>query len=107
MKQMNVRAADKKINTKGTMGRLFRFMKPYRIRIILMVACLVMGAVFTTQGPYTLGRAMDALVAVAVDSAGVLQGFRTFITVLCVCTGLSVQLFRPVHCGRSGGAHNA
>lgn len=82
MKQMNVRAADKKINTKGTMGRLFRFMKPYRIRIILMVACLVMGAVFTTQGPYTLGRAMDALVAVAVDSAGVLQGFRTFITVL-------------------------
>ena len=80
MKQMNVRAADKKINTKGTMGRLFRFMKPYRIRIILMVACLVMGAVFTTQGPYTLGRAMDALVAV--DSAGVLQGFRTFITVL-------------------------
>ena len=37
MKQMNVRAADKKINTKGTMGRLFRFMKPYRIRIILMV----------------------------------------------------------------------
>ncbi len=54
MKQMNVRAADKKINTKGTMGRLFRFMKPYRIRIILMVACLVMGAVFTTQGPYTL-----------------------------------------------------
>ena len=111
MKQMNVRAADKKINTKGTMGRLFRFMKPYRIRIILMVACLVMGAVFTTQGPYTLGRAMDALVAVAVDSAGVLQGFRTFITVLiqlgCVCTGFSVQLFRPVHCGRSGGAHNA
>ena len=56
MKQMNVRAADKKINTKGTMGRLFRFMKPYRIRIILMVACLVMGAVFTTQGPYTLGH---------------------------------------------------
>lgn len=49
MKQMNVRAADKKINTKGTMGRLFRFMKPYRIRIILMVACLVMGAVFTTD----------------------------------------------------------
>ena len=80
MKQMNVRAADKKINTKGTMGRQFRFMKPYRIRIILIVACLVMGAVFTTQGPYTLGRAMDALVAV--DSAGVLQGFRTFITVL-------------------------
>ena len=56
MKQMNVRASDKKINTKGTMGRLFRFMKPYRIRIILMVACLVMGAVFTTQGPYTLGK---------------------------------------------------
>ena len=50
MKQMNVRAADKKINTKGTMGRLFRFMKPYRIRIILMVACLVMGAIYPWQG---------------------------------------------------------
>lgn len=82
MKQMNVSVTDKKINTKGTMGRLFRFMKPYRIRTIVMVACLVMGAVFTTLGPYTLGRAMDALVAVAVDGAGVLQGFKAFITVL-------------------------
>ena len=36
MKQVNVSRTDKKINTKGTMGRLFRFMKPYRIRIILM-----------------------------------------------------------------------
>ena len=104
MKQMNVRAADKKINTKGTMGRLFRFMKPYRIRIILMVACLVMGAVFTTQGPYTLGRAYwmrwwPWLWA----AAGVLQGFRTFITVLiqlgCVYVlAFLFNLFRPVHC---------
>ena len=47
MKQGTVSKTDKKINTRGTLGRLFRFMKPYRIRIILMVACLVMGAVFT------------------------------------------------------------
>lgn len=73
---------DLKINTRGTMRRLFRFMKPYRIRIILMVSCLVMGAVFTTQGPYTLGRAMDALVSMVMDDAGVLQGFKAFITVL-------------------------
>ena len=82
MKPMNVSRTDLKINTKGTMRRLFRLMKPYRIRIILMVTCLVMGAVFTTQGPYTLGRAMDALVAMVVDDAGVLQGFKTFLTVL-------------------------
>ena len=82
MKQVNVSRTDKKINTKGTMGRLFRFMKPYRIRIILMVFCLVLGAVFTTQGPYTLGRAMDALVAVAADSTGVLRGFKAFAAVL-------------------------
>lgn len=82
MKQGTVSKTDKKINTRGTLGRLFRFMKPYRIRIILMVVCLVMGAVFTTQGPYTLGRAMDALVAVVVNDAGVLQGFQAFLTVL-------------------------
>ena len=41
-----------------------------------------LGAVFTTQGPYTLGRAMDALVAVAVDKTGTLQGFGAFLTVL-------------------------
>ena len=64
------------------MRRLFSFMKPYRGRIVLMVACLVLGAVFTTQGPYTLGRAMDALVAVAVDKTGTLQGFGAFLTVL-------------------------
>lgn len=82
MKQMTVGNTDKRINTKGTMGRLFRFMKPYRVRIIFMVAFLVLGAVFTTQGPYTLGRAMDALVAVVVDQTGALQGFQAFLTVL-------------------------
>ena len=60
MKYMNVGKTAKPINTKGTMRRLFSFMKPYRVRIVLMVVCLILGAVFTTQGPYTLGRAMDA-----------------------------------------------
>ena len=82
MKYMNVGKTAKPINTKGTMRRLFSFMKPYRVRIVLMVVCLVLGAVFTTQGPYTLGRAMDALVAVIVDKTGALQGFEVFLTVL-------------------------
>lgn len=82
MKYTNVGKTAKPINTKSTMRRLFSFMKPYRGRIVLMVACLVLGAVFTTQGPYTLGRAMDALVAVAVDKTGTLQGFGAFLTVL-------------------------
>lgn len=51
MKYTNVGKTAKPINTKGTMRRLFSFMKPYRGRIVLMVACLVLGAVFTTQGP--------------------------------------------------------
>ena len=94
MKQMNVRAADKKINTKGTMGRLFRFMKPYRIRIILMVACLVMGAVFTTQGPYTWQGHGCAGGRGRGQRPGSSRDLRTFShcsdTIgLCVCTGLS------------------
>ena len=82
MKQVTASKTAKTINTKGTLRRLFCFMKPYRVRIVFMVVCLVLGAVFTTQGPYTLGRAMDALVAVVVDGTGALQGFQTFLTVL-------------------------
>lgn len=82
MKQVTASKTAKTINTKGTLRRLFCFMKPYRVRIVFMVLCLVLGAVFTTQGPYTLGRAMDALVAVVVDGTGALQGFQTFLTVL-------------------------
>ncbi len=82
MKQVTASKTAKTINTKGTLRRLFCFMKPYRVRIVFMVVCLVLGAVFTTQGPYTLGRAMDALVAVAVDGTGALRGFQTFLTVL-------------------------
>ena len=36
MKYMNVGKTAKPINTKGTMRRLFSFMKPYRVRIVLM-----------------------------------------------------------------------
>ena len=112
MKQMNVRAADKKINTKGHHGPSVPFYETIPNQNHSHGGlpcdgepCLPPRAIYPWQD------FMDALVAVAVDSAGVLQGFRTFITVLiqlgCVCTGFSVQLFRPVHCGRSGGAHNA
>lgn len=95
MKYMNVGKTAKPINTKGTMRRLFSFMKPYRVRIVLMVVCLVLGAVFTTQGPYTLGRAMDALVAVIVDKTGALQGFEVFLTMLLQlgCVNLLAFLF--------------
>lgn len=54
MKYMNVGKTAKPINTKGTLRRLFSFMKPYRVRIVLMVACLVLGAVFTTRAPIPL-----------------------------------------------------
>lgn len=103
MKQMNVEVTGKRINTKGTMGRLFRFMKPYRIRIILMVFCLVMGAVFTTQGPYTLGRAMDALVAVVMDGAGGLKGFKAFITVLMQLGCVYILAFLFIHIRNDAG----
>ena len=77
----------KKSNTldfKKIYGRLFSFMKPYRKRLIVSVAFIILAAMFNSMSPFILGLATDSMVGILVDGVPVLEGIQKFITILVI-----------------------
>ena len=68
---------------KGTLWRLLGYMRPYRGKLILMVAFLLLGTLFSSLGPYVLGVATNTIGA-ALTGTPVREAVARFIRVLVV-----------------------
>jgi len=61
-------AVDKAKNARGTLTRLLAYLRPYRIRFILVFFLAASATAMALLGPYLMGRAIDLIVARATVS---------------------------------------
>ncbi len=85
----NMKFDDRKAkDVKGTFLRLYGFMKPYRLKLLLIVSAIILGTIFTTLGPYVLGMSTDAIADIITNKVSLAEGMHHFTKVLILLAGI-------------------
>lgn len=75
---------------KDVFKRLFEYMKPYRKGLFFALACIIVASLFSSFGPFILGKATDALAVLVTGTKNMNTAVTNFINILILLASVYV-----------------